>query len=270
MKYPEDFINKIIRGDCLEVMKEMPSECIDLVVTSPPYDNLRDYKGYCFDFERTAKDMFRILKQGGVLVWVVGDATVSGSETLTSFKQAISFREIGFNLHDTMIYQKDGLSFPETTRYYPSFEYMFILSKGKPKSINLLRDKKNKWGGAKVKGHQREKNGELKQRSRHGEMLHDYGIRTNVWIYGTGWNKTTKDEIAFKHPAMFPERLAADHILSWSNEDDTVMDPFSGSGTTAKMAKDLGRNFIGIEISDEYCAIAEERLRILDMQPKLF
>ena len=251
--------NKIIQGDCIEKMKEMKENSVDLVVTSPPYDNLRDYKGYTFNFEGIAKELYRVVKQGGVVVWVVGDATINGSETGTSFRQALYFKEIGFNLHDTMIYQKSGLTFPETTRYYPCFEYMFILSKGMPNVINLISDKKNRNPGG-TGGTFRQIDGSLKKG--YGHKIKEYGIRPNVWIYDTGLHKSTKDRIAYEHPAIFPEKLAGDHIKSWSNKGDLVLDPMCGSGTTCKMAKLLNRNYLGIEISPEYCKIAEERLRV--------
>ncbi len=259
MTYPEDFINKIICGDCLEVMKAIPDKSVDLVITSPPYDNLRDYKGYSFDFEGLAKELYRVIKDGGVMVWIVGDSIVDGSESGTSFKQALFFKEIGFNLYDTMIYEKNGSSFPDKTRYYQCFEYMFVLSKGIPKTKNLLCDRKNKWDGSWGKRSRRNKEGELIV----GDKIpyQEYGIRFNIWRYNTGYGFTTKDEIAYEHPAIFPEALARDHILSWSNEGDVILDPMNGSGTTTKMAKLLKRNFIGIEISPEYCKIAEERLR---------
>lgn len=260
-------------GDCLEVMKTIPDDSIDLTVTSPPYDNLRTYNGYTFDFENTAKELYRITKKGGVVVWVVGDATIKGSETGTSFKQALYFKEIGFNLHDTMIYKKMGVPFPEFNRYYPSFEYMFVLSKGKPKTNNLIKDRKNIHFGATLDRlkHGRQKDGSLKQSSCYGQKrkIEEYGVRYNIWEYSNAPSNGTKDKIAYKHPATFPEKLAQDHIISWSNENDLVLDPFMGSGTTGKMCKLLNRNFIGIEISKEYLDIAKERIENTIIQPEL-
>ena len=253
-------INQIICGDCVEVMKSWPDECIDLTVTSPPYDNLRDYRGYTFDFESIARELYRVTKPGGVVVWVVGDATINGSETGTSFRQALYFKDVcGFNLHDTMIYQKDTCSFPETNRYYPSFEYMFVFSKGTPKTVNLIRDRKNLYSGDTVHGSYRQKDGTLKKR-RKGKIIQKLGVRFNIWEYSTGKYHYTRDEIAFQHPAIFPEQLAADHIISWSNPGDIVLDPMCGSGTTCKMALKLGRRFIGIDIAEEYCEIARKRV----------
>lgn len=256
-------INQIIQGDCLEAMKGFPDRCIDLVVTSPPYDNLRNYEGYSFDFESTAKELFRVIKQGGVVVWVVGDSyDKNGSETLTSFKQALYFKDIGFNIHDTMIYQKNSYPFPPSNRYYQQFEYMFVLSKGNPVTTNIQRQE-TKW---KEKEHfsskQRNKNGELKNFQY--ETGKDTRKMDNVWKLDCGWMKSTRDKIAFEHPATFPELLAERHILSWSNENDIILDPMCGSGTTCKMAKTNNRNFIGIEISSEYCEIARKRLAELN------
>ena len=264
-------LNRIYNEDCLEGMKRIPDGFVDLTVTSPPYDNLRTYNGnieqWSFEkFQGIAKELYRVTKQGGVVVWVVGDATINGSETGTSFKQALYFKEIGFNLHDTMIYQKDTCPFPETNRYYPMFEYMFVFSKGKPRTVNLIADKPNKRYGEKVASStQRQPDGKTVKVSANKtdptRTVKKYGVRGNVWIYSLGFNKSTKDEYAFKHPAIFPEQLAQDHILSWSNEGDVVLDPFIGSGTTAKMALLNNRHFIGFELSEEYCKIANERIR---------
>jgi len=248
-------INQVIQGDCLEVMKTLEDNSIDLTVTSPPYDNLRDYKGYTFDFEGIAKELYRVTKQGGVVVWVVGDATIKGSETGTSFKQALYFKEIGFNLHDTMVYAKNVYPFPPSNRYFQMFEYMFVLSKGNPKTSNLIRVP-TKWKTGKKTN--RQKDGTLEI------MKYDTGkdtrVKSNIWEYQTGYQKTTTDKFAFAHSAMFPEKLAEDHILSWSNEGDTILDPMAGSGTTLKMAKKNNRNYIGIEISQEYIEIINKRL----------
>ena len=255
-------INKIYCENNLDTMKRMPDNFIDLTVTSPPYDNLRDYKGYSFDFEAIAKELYRVTKQGGVVVWVVGDATINGSETGTSFKQALYFKEIGFNLHDTMIYWKDSFAFPEQTRYAQNIEYMFVLSKGKPTTTNIIKVPTNVDNRVKSRSH--------KYRTKTGDttpVKYEVGKNTrnmeNIWIYNCGLNHSSKDVIAFEHPAIFPERLAYDHIISWSNEGDLVYDPFMGSGTTAKAAIASGRNYIGSEISEEYCQIIEKRLHPL-------
>lgn len=250
-------LNKIYNMDCLDGLRQMEDCCVDLTVTSPPYDDLRKYNGYSWDFESIAKELYRVTKDGGVVVWVVGDKTKNGSETGTSFKQALFFKELGFNLHDTMIYQKSGSGACGSNKcYIQSFEYMFVFTKGKIKTYNLIYDRKNE----KVllnNVSNGNRNGDVKKVRMDCKP---FGRRFNIWKYDTGNNKSTKDKIAFKHPAIFPEKLAYDHIISWSNEGDVVMDIFMGSGTTAKMCKLTNRNYIGFEISEEYCKIAEERL----------
>lgn len=253
-------LNKIYCCNCLDLMAQMPDEFIDLTVTSPPYDNLRTYNGYKFDFEPIAKELYRVTKKGGVVVWVVGDATIKGSETGTSFRQALYFKECGFNLHDTMIYEKAGCSYPSRNRYNQIFEYMFILSRDKPATNNLIKDRQNKWAGQYTFGNSsnRQRNGKMKSSGK--RIIKDIGTRDNIWrfVNGFGWGQS--DNTAFAHPAIFPEQLAHDHIYSWSNEGDLVFDPFMGSGTTAKMAYLLKRKWIGCDISQEYVDIANERL----------
>ena len=255
---------KILCGASQTVMATLKEESVDLTVTSPPYDNIRDYKGYCFeeqDFKEIVKQLYRVTKKGGVVVWVVGDATMKGSETGTSFRQALGFMEGGFKLHDTMIYEKNTSSFPaqrKGKRYTQIFEYMFVFCKGKIKTGNLICDKANKWAGHTNwgKNTQRGKNGELKE-TKDIKPVPDFSPRNNIWKYNVGKGFNSSDKESHKHPAIFPEKLAEDHILSWSNEGDVVLDPFMGSGTTCKMAKKNGRKYIGIDMSEEYCALAK-------------
>lgn len=262
-------MNKLIYGDCREVMKNLLNREIqvDLVVTSPPYDNLRNYDDsleWNFNvFKEVADLLYQIVTDGGVIVWVVNDATINGSETGTSFRQALYFKEIGFNLHDTMIYHKKGLTFPEVNRYYPCWEYMFILSKGKPKTTNLLKDRLNQRVGEKMTSTTfRNKEGQLFEGtgSKNNRRIKKWGVRFNIWSYGTGFGKSAKNPIAHKHPAIFPLQLAKDHISSWSNEGDLVLDPFMGSGTTGVACAELNRDFIGIEKVEKYVEIAKERI----------
>lgn len=267
MKMMSDVINKIHNIDCLLGMKMLDSESVDLTVTSPPYDDIRNYNGFVFDFEGIAKELYRVTKQGGVVVWVVGDQTSNGSESGTSFKQALYFKEIGFNLHDTMIYEKNSMSMPDSTRYYQKFEYMFVFSKGKPKTFNPIEDRKNeaeRWGTKKTRY---DRDGTIIESERTLDKK-EYGVRFNIWKYNTGAGFTSKEGLS--HPAMFPEELAQDHIISWSNVNDIVMDPFMGSGTTAKMAIVNNRKFIGFEISKEYCEMANKRISGLYPQLSIF
>lgn len=236
-------VNKIYCGNCLDSLKKIDDEIIDLVVTSPPYDGLRKYEGYVFDFESTAQELYRVIKKNGVVVWVVGDEVVKGSETGTSFRQVLYFKELGFNIHDTMIYEKNSSTFPARrngNRYTQIFEYMFVFSKGKPKA-NLICDKENKWAG---------------YTSFDGKIppVPDYSPRNNIWRYTTSFNDK------YDHPAVFPEKLAEDHILSWSNKNDLVLDPFCGSGTTLKMAYVNNRKYIGIDVSEKYCDMSKSRI----------
>jgi len=253
-------LNEIICGDATDVMKAMPSDSIDLVVTSPPYDELRNYNGYRFNFEGMAHGLFRVMKKGGVVVWIVGDQTIKGDETGTSFRQALYFKQVGFNLFDTMIYLKTPRGAVGNNKtYWQAFEYMFMLSKGTPKTINLIKDRENKDERDGDNGTKRLHDGTLLKLKRAGYSK--YGRRTNVWEYLIGKGHSASDDIAYKHPAIFPEKLVQDHITSWSNPGDVVFDPMCGSGTTCKMARLHKRNFIGIDISSEYCKIAKERLR---------
>ncbi len=252
-------LNNIYCGDCLKLMKEIDDNIIDLTVTSPPYDNLREYKGFSLDFKKIAKELFRITKPGGVLVWVVGDATNKGTESGTSFTQALYFKEIGFNLHDTMIYAKENPIPQNHNRYEQTFEYMFVFSKGKPNTFNPIKietknaGKEFDWGNRKTV---MDKNQCRRDRGSEKITVKPTKTKGNIWYYPVGGGKTG-------HPAVFPEKLAYDHIISWSNEGDLVFDPFVGSGTTCKMAKSLNRDFLGFDICEEYVKIAKENIGIV-------
>lgn len=261
------FLGKITNGNSADVLSQMESNCIDLVVTSPPYDNLRDYgKDAAWNFEsfkKIAKQLYRVVKEGGVVVWVVGDSVVKGAKSLTSFKQALYFQQLGFNMYDIIIYEKAGTAPPHKNRYFNAYEYMFVLSKGIPNTINLIEDKPNIWANHSTYGEvtRREQDGSLTPKGK--KIVKPFGVRTNIWRYANGKGFATKDDIAYQHPAIFPEKLVADHIISWSNEGDIVLDPFMGSGTTAKKAIELNRRWVGIEISKEYCEIANQRLELV-------
>jgi site-specific DNA-methyltransferase (adenine-specific) len=247
-------------------MKRMDDCFIDLTITSPPYDNLREYKGYEFEFQKIANELFRVTKEGGVVIWIVGDSTIKGSETGTSFKQALYFKEIGFNLHDTMIYKKNS---PPLThkRYEQNFEYMFVLCKGKIKTFNPIYRKKIYKDTRNETQNRREKNGEFSKGFRSKSKK---TIRGNIWEYSVGGGISSTDKISFLHPAIFPEQLVKEHIYSWSNEEDLVYDSFMGSGTTAKMAYLQKRKWIGSEISKEYTELANKRIEKYINQTTLF
>jgi site-specific DNA-methyltransferase (adenine-specific) len=266
-------LNKTYNENCLETMKRMPNDYIKLTVTSPPYDDLRTYNknvggnkdefnGYSFPFEDIAKELFRVTQKGGVVVWVVSDAVHNGSETGTSFRQALYFKEIGFNIHDTMIYRKLNPPPNSGSRYQQMFEYMFVFSKGKPTTTNIeLRDRSNKCNDKRTyrkKKFSRNKDGEFNE--------NDYFVKErvpdfNIWDFYVGGGNSTNDKVAFEHPAIFPEELVKRHLESWSNEGDIIYDPFMGSGTTSKMCLLNNRNYIGSEVSLEYCEIERKRLQ---------
>ncbi len=250
----------LYRGDCLEEMQKIADGSIDLTVTSPPYDNLRAYNGNISQWgERVwkacIKDLFRVTKPGGVVVWIVGDATINGSETGTSFKQALWSMECGFNLHDTMIYEKAGIAFPSSNRYYQVFEYMFVFTKGSIATFNQIKDRKNTCAGLWTCGSERQKDGTTKNVKHRKKIIGEYGSRYNIWKC-----QHVDNIVRRLHPATFPEQLAHDHIISWSSEGNTVLDPFMGSGTTGVACVNTGRSFIGIELDAQYFKIAEERI----------
>ena len=261
--------NTIYNENCLKTMSKMENSCIDLVLTSPPYDNMRKYNGNTFDeFEEIAKELYRITKDGGVVVWVINDQTKKGNESGTSFRHAMYFKQIGFNLFDTMIYLKPPRGAAGNNKtYWQTFEYMFILSKGAPKTINLLLDRENKDVRDGDNGTKRLHDGSLKKLKRGGYAK--TGRRTNVWQYNIGNGHSATDSIAHEHPAIFPEKLAKDHIISWSNKGDVVYDPFMGSGTTAKMALLNNRVFLGSEISKDYHRISKKRIKVCQTQMRL-
>lgn len=259
-------INKIYNCNCLEGLKQLDNNSVSLTVTSPPYDNLRTYNSVVDEdtwnfevFKPIAQELYRVTKQGGVLVWVVGDAVVNGGETGSSFRQALYFQECGFKLHDTMIYEKNSSTFParaDSKRYSQIFEYMFVFTKGKIRNdIKLIADKKNKWFGWTNWGQhsQYDVDGNL-VKAKNIRPIPEFSLRTNIWKYSVSFNDKTG------HPAVFPEKLAEDHILSWSNEGDLVLDPFMGSGTTAKMAMLNNRNYIGFELNEDYYNVSLDRV----------
>jgi len=254
-------INTIYNEDHLITLSKMVDNFIDLTITSPPYDDLRDYDGYSFDINKLIPELYRVTKKGGVCVWVTNDKTIKGSESLTSFKQAIAFKEYGWRVHDTMIFKKLNPTPNAGNRYQQAFEYMFVFSKGKPKTSNIkLRPRRNKCNDKRI--FRRKK---FSRNSKGIFNTNNYNVKEfvpldNIWEYLVGGGNSSKDKIAFKHPAIFPEQLALDHITSWTNEGDLVYDCFGGSGTTAKMCILSNRNYIISELSEYYCQIAKERI----------
>ncbi|KKK53019.1 hypothetical protein LCGC14_3098990 [marine sediment metagenome] len=252
--YQDEWVT-IYHGDCREIMPQLPK--VDLIVTSPPYDNLREYGRHAFSFDGLPILLYRVLTDGACCVWVVGDQVIDGSETGSSFRQALTFLDCGFRIHDTMIFQKNNTSLPDNIRYGQEFEYMFVFSKGLPKTFNPIQDRKRRWFGSSKYTKKRKVSGEMVLSTR--DPNRQSNKRGNIWLYDVGYNKGASDNRAFQHPATFPEKLANDHIMSWSNPGDVILDPFLGSGTTAYCAKKLNRKCIGIEIEEKYCEIAAKR-----------
>lgn len=274
-------IDEILCGDNVAIMSGWPDECIDLSIGSPPYDlvdyddqgnlvthsdkGLREYRGYSWDFTAVAQELYRVTKQGGVVVWVVNDATVNGSETGSSFRQALYFMSVGFNLHDTMVYQTDKQPL-NGKRYEPKFEFMFVLTRGQPKTWNPIKERST-YAGSKCSPKELNRDGSKKEWSGNG-IVKSYKVLGNIWYIPSGKGKTTTDDI--DHPGMFPEELARRHIVTWTNPGDLVLDPFAGGGTTAKMCVLADRHYIGIDISQSYVNDARERVAAVKQQPKLF
>ena len=245
-------LNVIYNEDCLATMQRMQNNFIDLTVTSPPYDNLKTYNGFTFDYKNVIHELYRITKDGGIVVWVVSDETKKGSESGSSFEQALYFIKTGFKLHDTMIWHKpDCFNFGSNKCYRSSFEYMFVFCKGKIKTFNLIKDISTKNAGKVCSGARKKNDGSRDQVP--SFKVQKYKKRDNVWKISTAKKN-------FGHPAVFPEELVNGHVITWSNTGDIVYDPFMGSGTTAKSALINKRNFIGSEISKLYCDIAKKRL----------
>lgn len=251
-------VNKIYNMDCLSGLKQLDSNCIDAVITSPPYDDLREYNGFIFDFDyfiKIARELYRVLKQGGVIIWVVADKTDNGSESGTSFKQALYFKDIGFKLYDTMIFAKRNYTPKTKRRYEQEFEYMFVFSKGIPKTFNPIKIPCEFAGKERTGTYRQKVDGILKELNTKGKV-NDLKIKGNVWYYVVGRRCTNIAE-AHLHAAIFPDQLVEDHLKSWTEKDDLILDPFMGSGTVARISKLMGRNYIGFEIDEKSCEIAE-------------
>ena len=248
-------LNRLIVGDAVEVLQRFPESFVDLTITSPPYENLRDYNGYAFDAKAMLEAIHRATKPGGVCVWVVGDK-IDGGRSLVSFEHAFLAREAGFTVHDVMIYQKKNTPFQRSNAYTNCYEFMFVFSRGKPKVFHPLKcpTKRSGWETAVANKGPDAANNKVPVK------LGKEKTRNNIWQYAVGLGGSTRDRIAFRHPAVFPEQLAGDHILSWTNRGHVVLDPMCGSGTACKMAVAHGRQYLGIDISSEYIAIAQERI----------
>lgn len=255
-------LNSLACGNCVDLMRAIPDATIPLTVTSPPYDSLRTYNGFSFDFNAIAQELFRITATGGVIAWIVNDQTINGSETGNSFRQALRFKEIGFNLHDTMIYKRSGIVFPDKTRYYAQFEFIFILSKGRPAVFNPICDHRNKTAGQRDGGCKRSKDGTMVYQwcNKVKRIKPETSCRSNVWEYHTGGRQNGIDPLIKNHPAAMPLKFASDLIRSWSQPGMLVFDPMAGSGQVAVASLLNDRQYLAFEISEAYCRLAQERV----------
>lgn len=247
--------------DCVEGMRALPPASVPLTVTSPPYDDLRDYGAHTWDFEKfmlVASQLWRVTMPGGALCWVVGDQIRDGGQTGSSFRQALYLKGLGFRLHNTLVIEKQLARGISKVRYGVAPEFVFVFSKGRPRSINLIRDKANKFGGQLMRFSTRGRDGTTSDTEK--ALIRPFGVRGNVWRYTTGSRVTAKERYAFQHPALMPEKLAKDLIVSWSKPGDLVLDPFGGAGTTAKMALLNHRRYLSIEAHAPYHGLAVRRL----------
>jgi site-specific DNA-methyltransferase (adenine-specific) len=251
-------------ADCRDVLPTLSG--INGAITSPPYENLRAYGSAppCDTFA-VIREIAAVLGMGGVCMWNVADQVVNGGESGTSFKQALHAMDCGLRLHDTMIYCKEGVTFPDSNRYHPAFEYMFVFSKGVPRHFNGIADWRNKWGGSPMHGTDRQPSGDVTPINGIGRPVLSYGLRRNWWPLANAYTGETKG-----HPAPMPYEMAAGHVLTWTAPGDTVLDPFMGSGTTGIACARLGRRFVGIEIEPRYFDLACRRIERAERQPDLF
>jgi site-specific DNA-methyltransferase (adenine-specific) len=261
IKVGELELNKIYCMDCLEGMRKLPDDSIDLVVTSPPYDNLRTYKGFSVDLHSTGKEAYRVLKDGGIAVMVIQDQTKAFAKTLTSFRLIIDWCDnIGFRLFETIIYRKYGTEGAWwKARFRVDHEYMPIFLKGKkPQYFNKkLLMVPSKHGGEILTGSgNRRTTGETTKTVT--RPINPTKCRGTIWDYLMAGDK---DPLKRKHPAPFPDQIPIDFITCFCPPKGIVLDPFIGSGSTAVAAKKLGRHYIGFEITPEYCEIAEQRTK---------
>ena len=257
-------IDRIARCDCIEGMRALPDACIPMTLTSPPYDSIRDYGGHEWSpkvFRAVAEELYRVTTPGGVVVWVVQDQVLDGRESGTFSRQRLYFEEVGFGVYSTMIMVSNGFRLPQGRRYVNQYQYAVVLSKGRPRSVTLLRDRPNSTAGESSKGKVRSRDGVLSLRRYSDRVVAEYGRRSNVWIYDVGWAKSTGDDYAFEHPAVMSEKMAEDHILSWSKPGDFVFDPFLGSGTTCKMALLNDRHYLGFEVHRPFYQVAVRRMQ---------
>jgi len=252
--------NQIYNGDCWELVRELPDECIPLALTSPPYGNMRDYGGHRCDTLGLIDELYRVIRPGGIAVWVEQDQIKGKRCSDSVFEHGCSFRGMGFQLVSEIVLERAGFRAP-THGHYGTPEVALVFSKGKPTVINIIKDRPNKTAGAPVKHSVRNRQGVL-EFQKTGKVVQPFGRRGCVWRYNAGFNNSSRDEFAFGHPAIMPEQVAEDLIIAFSRPGDLVLDPMCGSGTTLKMALLNHRRFLGFEIHEPYVEIARKRVRL--------
>lgn len=260
-------INTILHGDSAEVMQSFPDKCIPLTVTSPPYAKMRLYGGHDYTwetFKSVATQLVRITMEGGVICWVVRNQIVKERENLQAEKEKLFFADdLGLWPHQTIIGAPKGVPLPQSRRYASNFDYVYVFSKGHPRIVNIIRDRRNsRFGDLKSNRLIRESNGSERLACGGEYAIAKWGFRSNLWSYSTGGNHTATDRISAKHPARMGEPLAEDLIISFSKPGDLVFDPFAGAGTSLKMALLNQRQWLGVEIFDEYVELIEKRMRL--------
>lgn len=263
-------LNEIYCIDCVEGMKKIPDNSVDIVVTSPPYDGIRDYNGFNFDLHETGRGLIRILKEGGIVAMVIQDQTKNFGKTLTSFKTIIDWCDnIGFKLFECVIYRKHGSEGAWwTNRFRVDHEYMPIFLKGeKPQYFNKENLKVPSIHGGKVMTGSGSRRTDGKTNARVTRPINTMKCRGTIWNYLMAGDK---DPIKRQHPAPFPDQIPLDFIECFCPPGGVVLDPFMGSGSTAVAAKKLNRKYIGFDTSEEYIKIAHARLRNTETQLKVF
>jgi site-specific DNA-methyltransferase (adenine-specific) len=260
-KYDALPLNKIICGDAVEELKKIPNNSIDILVTSPPYDGIRKYNGFNYDLHATGKEIYRVLKDGGVAIMVIQDQTKNFGKTLTSFRTIVDWVDnIGFKLFETVIYRKYGAEGAWwNKRFRVDHEYMPIFLKGeRPQYFNKDPLKiPSKHGGKTMTGGGTRLTNGIRIPTR-AITINPMKCRGTIWEYMTAGDGT---RLKHKHPATFPDKLPYDFIQCFCPPNGVVLDPFIGSGTTALAAIELDRNYIGIDISKEYCDLARRRIK---------
>lgn len=253
---------RLLTGDACEILPTIRESSVDLTVFSPPYDGLRDYKGKpSFDMAVLGREILRVTKEGGVCCMVIQDATKNGAKSLTSFRTACLFADLGWRLFECCIYSRAGVPGAWwTKRFRVDHEYIFIFTRGD--GLPRRFDKtslmvESKYAGITAGGTKRTTKGDFVAIKK--TVISPLKCRGTIWHYAA--SNTERNKTKSEHPATYPDSLARDIISCFSKEGDLVLDPMMGSGTTGIASVNMGRRFLGIEISVQYMEIAKRRFR---------